>query len=507
LFGDFYSFLLSPLKKSSGFIHLTIPFCRMLKDCKTVWNNCLMIIRENIAEQSFKTWFEPIIPVRLLNNVLTIQVPSQFFYEWLEEHYVQILRKAIDAELGTDGRLEYSIIVDKGNDKNKPYVINIPTTSKTTAVTNGKDGKAAVQAEKHRSPFEHDSLDNTHLASYLNPQYTFDNFIEGDCNRLARSAGYAVANKPGVTSFNPLMLYGGVGLGKTHLVQAIGNHIKNSVNNKFVLYVSSEKFTNQFIDALKNNNMQNFTNFYLQVDVLVIDDVQFLAGKERTQEIFFHIFNHLHQAGKQIIMTSDCPPRELKGLQDRLLSRFKWGLTADLQQPDLETRMAIIHKKLQAEGIYIPGNVIEYLAHSVDTNIRELEGVIVSLMAHASLNRREIDLDLARQTLQNIVQHVDREVSIEIIQKKVVEHFGLTLEELRGKSRRKEYVIPRQIAIYLAKEHTEHSLKSIGYHFGGRDHSTVIHAIQSVNDMLKTDQEVKAGIQAVQKQLKLKVVK
>lgn len=481
----------------------------MLKDCKTVWNNCLRIIRENIAEQSFKTWFEPIVPVRLVNNALTIQVPSQFFYEWLEEHYVHVLRKAIDAELGTDGRLEYSIIVDKGNEKNKPYVINIPTSSKAANGSNGngKDMKANVHAEKYKSPFEYDSLDNTHLVSYLNPLYTFENFIEGDCNRLARSAGYAVANKPGVTSFNPLMLYGGVGLGKTHLVQAIGNHIKNTAGNKFVLYVSSEKFTNQFIDALKNNNMQNFTNFYLQVDVLVIDDVQFLAGKERTQEIFFHIFNHLHQAGKQIIMTSDCPPRELKGLQDRLLSRFKWGLTADLQQPDLETRIAIIQKKLQAEGIFISPNVIEYLAHSVDTNIRELEGVIVSLMAQASLNRKEIDLELARQTLQNIVQHVDREVSIEIIQKKVVEHFGLTLEELRGKSRRKEYVIPRQIAIYLAKEHTEHSLKSIGYHFGGRDHSTVIHAIQSVNDMLKTDQEVKSAIQSVQKQLKLKLVK
>jgi chromosomal replication initiator protein len=253
--------------------------------------------------------------------------------------------------------------------------------------------------------------------------------------------------------------------------------------------------------------MQNFTNFYLQVDVLVIDDVQFLAGKERTQEIFFHIFNHLHQAGKQIIMTSDCPPRELKGLQDRLLSRFKWGLTADLQQPDLETRIAIIQKKLQTEGIFIPPMVIEYLAHSVDTNIRELEGVIVSLMAQASLNRKEIDMDLARQTLQNIVQHVDKEVSIEAIQKKVVDHFGLSLEELKGKSRRKEYVIPRQIAVYLAKEHTEHSLKSIGYHFGGRDHSTIIHAIQSVNDMLKTEQEVKSAIQSIQKQLKLKVTK
>lgn len=478
----------------------------MSKDCRTVWDNCLNIIQENITEQSFKTWFEPIAPVRLHNNVLTVQVPSQFFYEWLEEHFVHLLRKAIDAELGTDGRLEYSIIVDKGNDKNKPYVINIPTSKQSSNGSNGmRDGKTNVHAEHYKSPFELRDLDSPQLASYLNPQYTFDNFIEGDCNRLARSAGYAVANKPGVTSFNPLMLYGGVGLGKTHLVQAIGNHIKNTASNKFVLYVSSEKFTNQFIDALKNNNMQNFTNFYLQVDVLVIDDVQFLAGKERTQEFFFHIFNHLHQAGKQIIMTSDCPPRELKGLQERLLSRFKWGLTADLQQPDLEMRIAIIQKKLQAEGIYIPANVIEYLAHSVDTNIRELEGVIISLMAQASLNRKEIDLDLAKKTLQNIVQHVEREVSVDMIQKRIVEHFGITLEELKGKSRRKEHVIPRQIAIYLAKEHTEHSLKGIGYHFGGRDHSTIIHAIQSVNDMLKTDKDIRAAIQEIQKQLKIKV--
>src|SRR5690606_38229433 len=216
--------------------------------------------------------------------------------------------------------------------------------------------------------------------SQLNISYTFDSFVEGDCNRLARSAGFAVANKPGITSFNPLLLYGGVGLGKTHLVQAIGNKIKNINKDKFVLYVSSEKFTNQFIDALKNNNVQEFANFYLQVDVLILDDVQFLSGKEKTQEIFFHIFNHLHQSGKQIIMTSDCPPRDLKGLQERLLSRFKWGLTADLQQPDFETRIAIIQNKMQADGIYIPENVIEYLAYSVDTNIRELEGVLISLI-------------------------------------------------------------------------------------------------------------------------------
>jgi chromosomal replication initiator protein len=471
----------------------------MQKDCRVVWNNCLTVIRENIAEQSYKTWFEPIVPVRLANNVLTIQVPSQFFYEWLEEHYVHLLRKAIDSELGPSGRLEYSIIVDKGNDKNRPLVIQVPTTKTPNSKPSRNDGTAL---DNMRSPFDLKDLDSLQLDSYLNPHYTFDNFVEGECNRLARSAGYAVAQKPGITSFNPLMLYGGVGLGKTHLVQAIGNHIKNSTDNKFVLYVSSEKFTNQFIDAIRNNSLPNFTNFYLQIDVLVIDDVQFLAGKERTQEIFFHIFNHLHQAGKQIIMTSDCPPRELKGLQERLLSRFKWGLTADLQQPDLETRIAIIQKKLNADGIYIPNNVIEYLAHSVDTNVRELEGVIISLMAQASLNRKEIDMDLAKKTLQHIVQSVEKTVSVESIQQMVAEHFGIQVSDLKDKSRKKEVVMPRQIAMYLTKEHTDLALKSIGYHFGGRDHSTVIHSIQTINDVIGTDKIVKEAVQELQKSLK-----
>jgi chromosomal replication initiator protein len=472
----------------------------MQNDCRVVWNNCLTVIRENVADQSYKTWFEPIVPVRLFNNVLTIQVPSQFFYEWLEEHYVHLLRKAIDAELGPSGRLEYSIIVDKGNEKNRPLVINVPT-SKTANAKNSKADTIST-TDMLRSPFELKDLDSLQLDSYLNSHYTFDNFVEGDCNRLARNAGFAVAQKPGITSFNPLMLYGGVGLGKTHLVQAIGNYIKNTNDNKFVLYVSSEKFTNQFIDAIRNNNLQNFTNFYLQIDVLVIDDVQFMAGKEKTQEIFFHIFNHLHQAGKQIIMTSDCPPRELRGLQERLLSRFKWGLSADLQQPDLETRIAIIQKKLQADGIDIPYNVIEYLAHSVDTNVRELEGVIISLMAQASLNRKEIDMDLAKKTLHNIVQNVEKTINVETIQQAVAEHFGIHVTDLKSKSRKKEVVVPRQIAMYLAKENTDLALKSIGYHFGGRDHSTVIHSIQTIHDMLDTDREIKTALQNIQKNLK-----
>ncbi|HEY8400847.1 MAG TPA: chromosomal replication initiator protein DnaA [Cytophagaceae bacterium] len=474
----------------------------MIKDCNTVWNNCLRFIKESVGEQSYKTWFEPIVPHSLIGDVLTIQVPSQFFYEWLEEHYVHVLRQAIDRELGAKGRLEYTLLVEKPTNSAKPFAnVNV---NKNAAVA--KHTGMPANAGGIKNPFEIKEADKFLASSQLNPNYTFDSFIEGDCNRLARSAGFAVANKPGITSFNPLMIYGGVGLGKTHLVQAIGNHIKQNNQEKFVLYVSSEKFTNQFIEALKNNNVQEFANFYLQVDVLILDDVQFLSGKEKTQEIFFHIFNHLHQSGKQIIMTSDCPPKDLKGLQERLLSRFKWGLTADLQQPDFETRMAIIHKKMHADQVQIADNVVEYLAYSIDTNIRELEGVLISLIAQSSLNQKEIDLELAKQTIQNIVQNIDSEVGIDYIQKFVAEYFGVTVESLKAKTRKREIVIARQVAMYFAKEYTNMSLKSIGYHFGNRDHSTVIHALTSVNDLMDTDRKFNATMQELTKKLKLKSV-
>lgn len=477
----------------------------MQNDCESVWSDCLRVIKEDVAEQSFNTWFKPISPLRCSESVLTIQVPSQFFYEWLEEHYVHVLKKAIISVLGENAKLEYSVIVDKGNSSSSPLSVNLPNRSGNSKSPSSY-GSNGSGKDEYVSPFKLKSVDSLYQESQLNPNYVFDTYIEGDCNRLARSAGFAVAQKPGVTSFNPLMLYGGVGLGKTHLVQAVGNEIKNNLSDRFVLYVSSEKFTNQFIDALKNNKIQEFQNYYMQVDVLIIDDVQFLAGKERTQEIFFHIFNHLHQAGKQIIMTSDCPPRDLKGLQERLLSRFKWGLTADLQQPDYETRVAIIQRKMQADGIYIPENVIEYLAYSVDTNVRELEGVLISLIAHASLNRVDIDLELAKQTLKNIVQDIDTEVSIDYIQKTVAEYFKVEVESLKDKIRKKEIVIARQVAMYFSKEYTNHSLKAIGYHFGGRDHSTVIHAVQSVNDMMDTNANFKSSIEELKKKLKMKAV-
>lgn len=472
----------------------------MSSEANAVWKECLRVIEQHVSEQNFSTWFKPINPVRLEGISLTIQVPSQFFYEWLEDNYVEVLKLAIKTTLGQNGRLEYAVVVDKGNAKNQPYMVSYPQGN---AAANNP--KKPAPMEESKSPFEMQSLHSDMLLqSNLNPNYSFNSYIEGDCNRLARSAGFAVATKPGITSFNPLMVYGGVGLGKTHLVQAIGNEIKNGPEEKFVLYVSSEKFVNQFMDSIKDGNVKSFTNFYMQVDVLIIDDIQFLAGKDRTQEMFFHIFNHLHQNKKQIIMTSDCPPRDLKGLEERLLSRFKWGLTADLQMPDFETRVAIIRRKMQSEGIYIPDDVIEYLAYTVDTNVRELEGVMISLIAHASLNRVEIDLTLAKQIMKNIVKDIETEVGIDFIQKTVSDYFDIKLDDLKAKTRKKEIVTARQVAMYFSKEFTNHSLKSIGYHFGGRDHSTVIHAVQTVNDLMETDTVFRNSVNDLKKKFKMR---
>ena len=295
-------------------------------------------------------------------------------------------------------------------------------------------------------------------------------------------------------------------MGKTHLAQAVGNEVKRQHPNKVVLYVSSEKFINQFVDHSRNNAINDFIHFYQLVDVLIIDDVQFLSGKEKTQETFFNIFNHLHQSGKQIILSSDRAPRDLAGMEDRLLSRFKWGLTADLQQPDFETRIAIIQKKLQEDGIQIDFDVLEYLAHSIQTNVRELEGVIISLMAQASLTRKEIDLELAKSTLKSIVNEQEKELSVESILDVVTNHFDVDLDTLRGKCRKKENVFPRQIAMYMLKELTNLPLKSIGYHFGGRDHSTVIHAVQAISEAMETDQSVEKTIRNLFTRFNLKGV-
>jgi chromosomal replication initiator protein len=472
----------------------------MVADCTTLWNDCLQIIRESVGEENYNTWFQPIVPLQFQNDVLTVQVPSQFFYEWLEDNYVPVLRKAITTVLGPGARLEYSVVVDSGSPLSPPVTVNYPNGTGTR-----RAGLNGHTADTDYSPFSLKALNPQNINSRLNPNYTFDNFVEGDCNRLARSAGLAVAKKPGTTSFNPLMLYGGVGVGKTHLVQAIGNEIRANMPEKIVLYVDQNDFTTQFLNALQNHKLQDFQNFYLQVDLLILDDVQFLAGREKTQEMFFHIFNQLHQSGKQIIMTSDCPPRDMKGFQERLLSRFKWGLTADLQEPDFETKLAIIHRKMQADGISMPTEVAEYLAYSVDTNLRDMEGVLNSLIFHATLLKKEIDLELAREVLKNIIREIQADVSVDFIQKTVAEYFKVDVEAMKGKAKKREIVIPRQVAMYFCKRYTQLTLALIGENFGGRDHSTVIHALESVEDMMKTDAHFKASVEELGRKLKLRM--
>ena len=475
----------------------------MKKDCKEVWDNCLNVIRDNVPYQSYRTWFEPIVPVKLDDSVLTIQVPSQFFYEWLEEHYISLLKKTIKKELGTEGRLEYQIIMENGFNASKPYSVKVPTNSATT-----RNQPVAMPIDLGRSdaiknPFIIPGLKKVKVESQLNANYNFDNFIEGDCNRLARSAGYAVANKPGGTAFNPLLIYGGVGLGKTHLAHAIGIEIKEKDPSKTVLYVSSEKFTHQFIDSVKNNTQNDFVHFYQMIDVLIMDDVQFFAGKEKTQDVFFHIFNHLHQNGKQLVLTSDKAPVEMQGVEQRLLSRFKWGLAADLSSPELETRIAILRKKIYQDGIELPEEVLEYLAYSITTNIRELEGALISLLAQASLNKKSINLDLAKQMIDKFVKNTAREISIDYIQKVVSDYFDMPIELMKSKTRKREVVQARQIAMFYAKNMTKASLATIGAQCGGKDHATVLHAYRTVNNLIETDKQFRGYIADLDKKIKL----
>ncbi len=479
----------------------------MVKDHATVWESCLQTIRRNVPHQSFKTWFEPIKAVRLENNVLTIQVPNKFFYEWLEEHYVSLLKTTIRKELGERGRLEYQILMAnrQTGGKGVERAQRAYTTSGNGRYHNDRNISipTAVEPNTIKNPFVIPGIKKLKVDPHLNPEYTFENYIEGDCNRLARSAGLAIARKPGKTSFNPLVIFGDVGLGKTHLAQAIGHKVLESFPGKTVLYVSSENFTNQIIQSIRNNAVNDFVTFYQLIDVLIVDDIQFLANKQKTQEIFFHIFNQLHQNGKQIIITSDRPPKDLDGMEERLISRFKWGLSADLQVPDLETRMAIIEHKMSQEEIRIPQNVVEFICYNIKSNIRELEGVLVSLVAQSSLNRREIEIDLAKEVVKNFVSGINKEITVEFIQSLVAEHFNVAVENLQGKTRKRSIVIARQLSMYLAKKMTDKSLKAIGETFGGRDHSTVIYSCRTVQDLMETDAVFKDTVFDLEKKIKM----
>lgn len=475
----------------------------MNKTAQSVWENCLSFIKDNITTQAYKTWFEPIQAVKLTDNALSIQVPSKFFYEWLEEHYVKVLKVALTKELGEHAKLVYVIRMENTYGNKLPFTEKIPSSNRAPS----KDQEINVPIKNKnpelKNPFIIPGIRNVKVESQLNPSYNFENFLEGDSNRLARSAGQAVANKPGGTSFNPLLVFGGVGLGKTHLAHAIGVEIKDKYPDKTVLYISAEKFTQQHIESVRKNTRNDFIHFYQIIDVLIVDDIQLLAGKTGTQDVFFHIFNHLHQNGKQVILTSDKAPVDMIDIEQRLLSRFKWGLSAELQHPDFETRTNIIKNKLYRDGVEMPEEIIEFLADNIRTNIRELEGAIISLIAHSSFNRKEVTIELATKIVDNYVKNTKREVSIDYIQKIVSDYFQMNVDTLQSKTRKRHIVQARQLAMFFAKKYTKASLASIGSQIGKRDHATVLHACKTVDNLTSTDKQFRKYVEDLNKKLNL----
>lgn len=456
---------------------------------KKVWAKCLEFIKDNIDEQPFLTWFAPIVPVTLEGKTLKIKVPSQFVYEWLEDNYIGLLKSAMTYTLGEGARLIY--IIDSPIDKKQLPSTNRPELAKQslTLATEAKDPEL-------KNPFVIPGIREITVDPQLNLHQNFDNFVEGESNRLARSAGIAVANKPGGTAFNPLFIFGGVGLGKTHLAHAIGVDIKEKYPKKKVLYVSAEKFTQQFISASTakdkdKNNLNDFIHFYQLIDVLIVDDIQFLSGKVKTQDAFFHIFNHLHQTGKQVILTSDKAPVDLFDIEQRLLSRFKWGLSAELSTPDYNTRYKILQNKFYTDGAEISEDIIAYLAENIRTNIRELEGVSNSLIAQAAFNRKEYSIELAQSIIEKSVKNSQCDLTIDHIQQIIADYFNLDIESLHSKTRKRNVVQARQLAMFFSKKYTKSSLSTIGSQIGQRDHATVLHACKTVENLIETDREFK----------------
>ncbi len=443
-----------------------------------VWGECLKTIKENVTTMTFNTWFLPIKPTELLEQTLKVQLPSQFFWEWIDEHYNALINKTLKRVLGDNAKLAYIISEEKESVEKTPVRMV---------------EKVQVEKEEEVPDFE----------TFLNQRYTFENFIKGEGNQLARAAGGAISDNPGGTSFNPLFLYGGVGLGKTHLIQAIGNKIINNFPHKKVIYLSSDIFTVEFVEAIQSNTVNDFSSFYRGMDVLIIDDIQFLIGKEKTQDLFFHIFNTLHQLKKQIILSSDKPPKDLKGLDERLISRFQWGLTADIQPPDLETRIAILKRKADDYGMNVSNAILEYIAANITSNIRELEGCLIKLLANASLSSKEINIELAKKTVKEIATDRKVNITIENITKVVCDYLNIDENKVRDKTRKKEVVLARQVAMFLSKELTKSSLKTIGLHFGGRDHSTVIHSCSSIDQLRLTDSSLEEMIDNLRNQIEI----
>ena len=463
----------------------------MNTDVRNIWENCLSFIKDYVTKQAFDVWFKPIQPVELTaDNTLVIMVPSMFFMEWLEDHYINLICSALTKELGTRPKLIYNIKMENNPNKTEQATEQLPSSNRKATHTDALGYKQKPQ--QTYNPYIAPGLielEEVKVDSQLNPNKNFDTFIEGESNRLARSAGKAITERPGGTSFNPLFIFGGVGLGKTHLAHAIGNEIQEKYPKKKILYIEAEDFTKQYAVAAKNNNRTDFIHFYQQIDVLIIDNVQFFASKQGTQDVFFQIFNHLHQNGKQLILTSDKAPVDIQDVEQRLLSRFKWGLSAELQAPDYQMRKNILKAILYRDGLEMTDDIIDYIAQNVKTNIRELEGVNTSLVAEALFNKKEITLDLAKKAVDKIVKNIKKEVTIEYIQEIVSEYFQLSLEELQSKTRKRHVVQARQLAMFFAKKYTKLSLASIGKLIGKRDHATVLHACKTVDNLNETDKQ------------------
>jgi len=459
-----------------------------------LWNNCLKVIQDNVPEITFKTWFLPIVPLNYDGKVFTIQVPSQFFYEYLEDKFVDLLRVTLHREVGKNTVLNYRILVEN--------------TSNTVVDYRGENKSLGVekitpkQANKIPSPFN--KTVSEEFDSQLNLKYTFDNFFEGESNKLARTAGETIANNPGKTAFNPLFMHGTSGVGKTHICHAIGTRIKELFPEKRVLYVSAHLFKVQFTDATRFNTVNDFINFYQGIDVLIIDDIHELTGLEKTQNTLFHIFNHLHQNNKQLVLTSDKAPSELQGVEERLLTRFRWGLTTKLDSPDKDLRLKILENKILNDGLTIPEDVVHFIAENVTENVRDLEGVIVSLMAHSVIYNKEVDLPLAKRVIGQAIKKIEKKkITVDTIAEVVCKHFNIKNELIHTASRKREIVQARQVTMYLSKQYTEMSLTQIGAVIGKKNHATVLHACKIVKDQIEVDKSFRGDIAEIEKRLKL----
>ncbi len=437
----------------------------------TKWNKCLEIIRDNVSDAVFNTWFADIKPIKYDGGTLTIQVKSNFVYEFLEGNFVDLLGYTLTKVMGEGTQLMYSVLTDKENDLS----VEIETEGKRNA--------------KNEVPDELDSM--------LINRYTFDNYVEGISNRLSRSVAMSVADKPG-RAFNPLFIHGASGVGKTHLVNAIGCKIKELHPELRVLYISAHLFQVQYTDSILQKSFNDFMRFYQSIDVLIIDDIQEIAGLQKTQNAFFHIFNHLHLNGKQLIMTSDRSPVQLKGMEERLITRFKWGLTAEIEKPDLELRKNILRSKTHRDGLKFPEEVIAYIAENVDASIRDLEGIVVSMMAHSTINNAEIDINLARRIVGDLSTFEKRPITIEQIVKKVADFYGVESSSINTRSRKREIVLVRQVAMYLAKKYLDLSTSKIGQRIGNRDHATVLHACKTITNLAETDKQFRHELNQIE---------